>query len=88
VSTYPHPIIAREGWPFLAIALVVAIAVTWLGWWIVAAIAWLLFVFILQFFRDPPRQCPRIPGRSSRPRTGASCASSACATPTSGVTRW
>ena len=28
VTNYPHPIIAREGWPFLAIALVVAVALS------------------------------------------------------------
>jgi phosphatidylserine decarboxylase len=58
VSTYPHPLIAREGWPFLAAALALAVAFTWLGWWVAAAIVWLLFVFILQFFRDPPRTVP------------------------------
>jgi phosphatidylserine decarboxylase len=70
VSTYPHPIIAREGWPFLAIALAVAIAVTWVGWWIVAVIAWLLFVFILQFFRDPPRPVPADPTAVLSPADG------------------
>jgi phosphatidylserine decarboxylase len=54
---YPHPIIAREGWPFLAIAVAVALLVTWMaGWWSVPF--WLLAFFILQFFRDPPRNPP------------------------------
>ncbi|NMF91113.1 phosphatidylserine decarboxylase family protein, partial [Aromatoleum petrolei] len=26
-SNYPHPILAREGWPFIAIALVVALVI-------------------------------------------------------------
>jgi phosphatidylserine decarboxylase len=58
-DNYPHPIIAREGWPFLAIAAVVAVALTVLGWFILAAVAWVVFVFILQFFRDPARTIPQ-----------------------------
>ena len=54
---YPHPIIAKEGWPFLAAALVLSIVVTsgW-GWWSIPF--WLATAFILQFFRDPPRTVP------------------------------
>ncbi|MBC7203173.1 MAG: phosphatidylserine decarboxylase [Pusillimonas sp.] len=54
---YPHPVIAREGWPFLAIAVVIAIAVTF---WSpgVSLIFWLLALFVLQFFRDPARVAP------------------------------
>ncbi len=58
-DNYPHPIIAREGWPFLAIAAVVAVALTVLGWFILAAVSWAVFVFILQFFRDPARTSPQ-----------------------------
>lgn len=54
---YPHPIIAREGWNFLAIAILAAVFATWLaGWWSVPV--WLAALFVLQFFRDPPRQVP------------------------------
>ena len=60
-SRYPHPLIAREGWPFLATALVASsIACAWLGWaWSLPF--WLISVFILQFFRDPPREIPDDP---------------------------
>jgi phosphatidylserine decarboxylase len=58
-DNYPHPLIAREGWPFLAIAAVVAVVLTVLGWFILAAVAWVVFVFILQFFRDPARTIPQ-----------------------------
>ena len=58
-SNYPHPIIAREGWPFIAVVAVAAVAFTWLGWWIAAAIAWVAFVFCVQFFRDPGRIPPQ-----------------------------
>ncbi len=58
VPAYPHPIIAREGWPFLAASVAVAVAVGWLlGWWWSTPVwAWVLFV--LQFFRDPARPVP------------------------------
>ncbi|MFI4952922.1 MAG: phosphatidylserine decarboxylase [Burkholderiales bacterium] len=55
---YPHPIIAREGWLFIAVAAAAAIALTYLGAWIIAIAAWLVVVFIVQFFRDPPRVAP------------------------------
>ena len=55
---YPHPIIAREGWLFVLIALAVAVLVGFLlGWWWSIPV-WLLAIFILQFFRDPPREVP------------------------------
>jgi phosphatidylserine decarboxylase len=58
-NEYPHPFIAREGWPFLGLAAVVAVTLTALGWVIAAVLAWAAFVFILQFFRDPPRTIPQ-----------------------------
>jgi phosphatidylserine decarboxylase len=52
---YPHPIIAREGWPYLALSLAAAAAAAYfIGWWSLPL--WLVAVFILQFFRDPPRR--------------------------------
>jgi phosphatidylserine decarboxylase len=61
VSTpYPHPLIAREGWPFLAVSFLVSLAATFFfGWWSLPL--WLATVFILQFFRDPPREVPADP---------------------------
>ncbi|TAK66516.1 MAG: phosphatidylserine decarboxylase [Betaproteobacteria bacterium] len=54
---YPHPLIAREGWPFLAIAVVVAALVA--GYSLVWSIPfWIIALFVLQFFRDPPREAP------------------------------
>jgi phosphatidylserine decarboxylase len=57
-SGYPHPIIAREGWAFLASAMLLALVLSWMGLWPLAALAWLAVVFIAQFFRDPPRSAP------------------------------
>jgi phosphatidylserine decarboxylase len=70
VSDYPHPIIAREGWPFLAIAVAVAAMLSFAGWWIAAALAWLAVLFVLQFFRDPPRVVPAGAGLVLAPADG------------------
>ena len=70
MSNYPHPIIAREGWPFLAAAAAVALALTALGWTIAAALAWLAVAFVVQFFRDPGRVVPQQPGAVLSPADG------------------
>lgn len=68
-SRYPHPLIAREGWPFLAIAAAAALLVTWVGgWWSVPF--WLAALFVLQFFRDPPRDIPDDPSLVTSPADG------------------
>ncbi len=70
MNPYPHPIIAREGWPFLAIVAVVALALHWAGWHAVAALAWIAFAFVLQFFRDPARRVPTQPDAVLSPADG------------------
>lgn len=55
---YPHPLIAREGWPFIALALIVAVAVQVYFGWGAALFFWIVVVFMIQFFRDPPRAIP------------------------------
>jgi len=67
---YPHPIIAREGWPFLAGAVAVAALLTWWGYLVLAFVAWLVAGFILQFFRDPPRVIPDAPNAVLSPADG------------------
>ncbi len=67
---YPHPVIAREGWPFLAIAVVVAVALGWLGWTVLAILAWIAALFVLQFFRDPARTIPSAPKAVLSPADG------------------
>jgi len=58
MSSYPHPIIAREGWLHIAIAVVAAVALSFTGLWPVIVLAWLAVAFVVQFFRDPPREAP------------------------------
>ncbi len=67
---YPHPIIAREGWPFLAAAVAAALAIGWLaGWWWSVPL-WLAALFVLQFFRDPAREVPTDPQAVLSPADG------------------
>jgi phosphatidylserine decarboxylase len=69
LNSYPHPIIAREGWPFLAIAVIVAlIASVTLGAWSLPF--WLIALFVLQFFRDPGRLIPLDPNAVLSPADG------------------
>jgi len=66
---YPHPIIAREGWPFLAIGFVVSAAVSFFSlWWSLPF--WLATLFVLQFFRDPARDVPDEPRAVVSPADG------------------
>jgi len=67
---YPHPLIAREGWPFLAIAVTAATAVHWFAGWAWALPLWIIALFVLQFFRDPPRDVPDEPGAVVSPADG------------------
>lgn len=69
MSNYPHPIIAKEGWLYLALAVVVAaVASFFIGWWSVPL--WLAAIFVLQFFRDPPREIPQGEGLVLCPADG------------------
>jgi phosphatidylserine decarboxylase len=58
MNHYPHPIIAREGWPCLAISVALSIAASlWCLAWSIPL--WVISLFVLQFFRDPGRVAPQ-----------------------------
>jgi phosphatidylserine decarboxylase len=69
MASYPHPLIAREGRPFVLLTLAAAVAgsLAW-GWW--ALPLWLLAAFVLQFFRDPPREIPQAAAAVLSPADG------------------
>jgi phosphatidylserine decarboxylase len=52
---YPHPIIAKEGWPYLALVGAVTLLVHYIGGIAWSWPLWIIFIFVLQFFRDPQR---------------------------------
>ena len=70
MSQYPHPIIAREGWPFIVGAIMVALLVNIFVSWLWAIPFWIIAVFVLQFFRDPPRDIPSVDNAILAPADG------------------
>lgn len=56
---YPHPILAKEGWPFIGISVALALAVAAFGSIAWSIPFWLIAVFVIQFFRDPGRPVPQ-----------------------------
>lgn len=69
MKNYPHPIIAREGWRYITLAFAVALASTFLvGPWSIPF--WIIALFVLQFFRDPPRNIPQDPNAVLSPADG------------------
>jgi len=59
MNHYPHPILAREGWPFIGLSLVLSLLATMLwGVGFVTILFYLVSIFVIQFFRDPPRWVP------------------------------
>ena len=69
MANWPHPVVAKEGWPFLALAAIVSAVIAYFfGWWSLPF--WLATIFILQFFRDPPREIPQDEGLVLCPADG------------------
>ena len=62
--------IAREGYPLIAAALAVAVALWWLGGPVGGALGAALFAFVLNFFRDPERTAPVDEGLIVAPADG------------------
>jgi phosphatidylserine decarboxylase len=67
---YPHPILAREGWPYIGIAVLVALLVTVAFGVLLALPFYLIAAFVIQFFRDPPRAVPEQAGAVLSPADG------------------
>jgi phosphatidylserine decarboxylase len=58
LNNYPHPIIAREGWFYLGLVFAVTFVVQMLFGLVWSWPLWLITLFVMQFFRDPPRVVP------------------------------
>lgn len=62
--------LAREGYPFVAGGLIVAIFVQLVAGGVLAFVCWLIALFMLQFFRDPVREIPNDTGAIVSPADG------------------
>ncbi len=62
--------IAREGLPFVAVTLIVAIGVHAFAGWAWAVPLWLVALFVIQFFREPHREIQSIEGGIVSPADG------------------
>ena len=67
---YPHPLLAREGWPFIAGAVLLAVLIWWFAGFLWSLPLWLLTLFVVQFFRDPPREVPALASAVLSPADG------------------
>jgi len=67
---YPHPLLAREGWPFIAGAVLLAILTWWFAGFLWSLPLWLVTLFVVQFFRDPPREVPALASAVLSPADG------------------
>ncbi|MDP1674255.1 MAG: phosphatidylserine decarboxylase, partial [Burkholderiales bacterium] len=63
-------IIAREGWPFIVIAVALAAGIQAFAGFAWAAFPWLIVLFVIQFFRDPARSIPSEAGAVLSPADG------------------
>ncbi len=78
---YPHPIIAREGWPFLLFIAVLTLVVQIFAGFAWSWPLWLLTAFVVQFFRDPPRPIPSQANAVLSPADGRVVAVQTCRDP-------
>ena len=69
-SNYPHPILAKEGWPFIGIAVFLALFIHFLGGFGWALPFYIIAIFVVQFFRDPARDIPSAPNAVLSPADG------------------
>lgn len=56
-----YPILAKEGWGIIGAAIFIALLVWWLIGGFISFIFWVILIFVIQFFRDPPREISQTP---------------------------
>ncbi len=86
----PSPIIAREGWPIVAIFVLIGLGLAGVAWWlagwvvgvVAVAIAAILILWCIWFFRDPPRKTPLDPRLIIAPADGVVVSMTAATPPT------
>lgn len=69
-ASHTHPLLAREGWIHIVFVLGIAIGASYRWGALASAPLWLLALFVVQFFRDPPRAVPQGAGLVICPADG------------------
>lgn len=70
---YPHPFFAKEGWPIIIGVGFVTMVLALMGWTFAATLCFVVFLFCVQFFRDPARELPDDPLAVVSPVDGRVC---------------
>ncbi len=55
---YPHPFLAKEGWPFIIAVIVLCLISSFYFAWPFKLLSVIIASFVIQFFRDPVRTLP------------------------------
>lgn len=66
----PRIPVAKEGYPFIFMAVFTALIAALLDWVVLSLLFWVVSVFILYFFRDPERVVPNTPRAVVSPADG------------------
>lgn len=56
-----RPYIAREGWPYIATAIICAAVAQYLAGIVYSALLWIVALVVIYLFRDPDRPIPAVP---------------------------
>jgi len=81
---YPHPLLAREGWPFIAASVFVSLGAWIFVGFVVSIPLWIITAFVIQFFRDPPRAVPELENAVLSPADGRIVKVERCTDPYAG----
>ena len=57
MKSYPHPILAKEGWFYITLSVIVSLLLLKVSF-VIALPVILITIFVIQFFRDPAREVP------------------------------
>lgn len=70
MATNGNPVIARQGWPLIAVLLALVVAAKVLVGWLLAAVLVILLLAVIFVFRDPGREVPPSPLAVVSPASG------------------
>ncbi len=79
-----YPILAKEGWGIIGASLFLALLVWLTVGGFLSFLFWCAFIFVVQFFRDPPRQISQTPHAVLAGADGRICKVQKCQNPYTG----